>query len=173
MAERTCADTAMEREQLAWAAGLFEGEGCFNAHRRADGKFSVQARLAMTDEDVVRRFADVIGVGCVYGPMARGPGRQATYDWSLGDAREVRAVITLLLPWLGSRRKAKALEVAEIAATIGPKHADRTHCPQGHPYAGENLRVATLRNGGTARFCLTCKREKKREWDQQRRARRA
>jgi hypothetical protein len=30
----------------------------------------------------------------------------------------------------------------------------RTHCPQGHPYAGDNLRVTRF-----GRMCLTCRRE--------------
>ena len=37
------------------------------------------------------------------------------------------------------------------AATITAQNAAKTHCPQGHPYTGDNLRV---RNGG--RFCRAC-----------------
>jgi hypothetical protein len=168
MPEPTHSDEAMEREQLAWAAGLFEGEGCFNAHRRSDGQYSVQARLAMTDEDVVRRFAAIVGLGRVYGPISRQSGRKPTYDWASGDARDVCAVIKLLLPWLGNRRTAKAAEVAEIAAAIGPKHSDRTHCPKGHPYAGENLRLYVGQDGATARICRTCANERERQRKQRR-----
>lgn len=41
-------------------------------------------------------------------------------------------------------------------------HADakKTHCPQGHPYAGENLRI---RNNGN-RQCRTCIRVRDREY---------
>lgn len=40
---------------------------------------------------------------------------------------------------------------------VGPsaKAAKKTHCPQGHPYAGENLGIH--RNGN--RWCRTCHRE--------------
>ncbi len=36
----------------------------------------------------------------------------------------------------------------------------KTHCPQGHPYAGENLRFSPEGK----RYCLTCKRIKAREY---------
>jgi hypothetical protein len=44
--------------------------------------------------------------------------------------------------------------------TIAARNAAKTHCPQGHPYNGANLRI----DEGSRR-CLTCKR------DQMRRAR--
>jgi len=42
--------------EIAWAAGLFEGEGTLNVYRRSSGKLQVQVRLGMTDRDVVERF---------------------------------------------------------------------------------------------------------------------
>lgn len=54
-------------EQIAWAAGLFEGEGTWNAYQvKPRGKIQMQARVGMTDRDVVERFAEVIGFGKVY-----------------------------------------------------------------------------------------------------------
>lgn len=44
---------------------------------------------------------------------------------------------------------------------------DKTHCPKGHPYAGENLYV---RSSGS-RTCVTCDREKSREWKRKQAAR--
>jgi len=41
----------------------------------------------------------------------------------------------------------------------GKHHAHKTHCPQGHEYAGDNLYIKP--NGG--RDCKTCNRERKRE----------
>jgi hypothetical protein len=44
---------------------------------------------------------------------------------------------------------------------VGPsaKHAKKTHCPQGHPYAGDNLYVHPTKG---MRFCRTCGRERAR-----------
>lgn len=47
------------------------------------------------------------------------------------------------------------------ATTLTRINREKTHCPQGHPYAGDNLRFTP--NGG--RYCLSCKRIKKAEYD--------
>jgi hypothetical protein len=50
-------------EEIAWAAGLFEGEGTIT---HSDGQLYV--RLGNTDQEVIRRFADVFPFGTLYGP---------------------------------------------------------------------------------------------------------
>lgn len=53
------------------------------------------------------------------------------------------------------RQLAKIRKRAEAEGRkLRPPAKDRTHCPAGHPYAGENLRIA--RNG--QRVCKTCQR---------------
>lgn len=47
-------------------------------------------------------------------------------------------------------------------------YAKRTHCPQGHPYEGENLWLKPNANGGKgARRCRVCKREENRLYREQ------
>ena len=150
----------------AWAAGLFEGEGCFNVTQRPSGKVQVQARLAMTDRDIVERFAQVVGVGTVTDGRKRRPNEKRIYEWYVNEATKVIAVIDMLLPWLGERRKAKALEVRDAARTIQPHNRKRTHCPKGHPYDEENLKLEPIVRDGRkyfARRCLICRREQSRE----------
>ncbi|MDJ0010145.1 HNH endonuclease signature motif containing protein [Gordonia alkanivorans] len=42
--------------------------------------------------------------------------------------------------------------------------ATKTHCPQGHPYSGENLRVWTDKRGYAHRICRTCNIQAAKEW---------
>lgn len=42
--------------------------------------------------------------------------------------------------------------------------ASRTHCPEGHRYAGENLRIWTDKNGYPHRHCATCNKIRGRQW---------
>lgn len=42
--------------------------------------------------------------------------------------------------------------------TVPARHAAKTHCPQGHPYAGDNLE----REANGARRCRTCHRDRMR-----------
>lgn len=150
-------EDATRAAQVAWAAGLFEGEGCVSSSRHPSGKWCVQARLGMTDEDPVRRFAGIMGVGRVRGPIqSKRPNEKPVYEWYVKNAPGVLAVITLLSPWLGQRRSARAAEVAKIAETIAPSQADRTACPRGHRYEGENLRLDVNAAGVVRRVCRTC-----------------
>lgn len=50
-------------------------------------------------------------------------------------------------------------------------NASKSHCPYGHPYAGDNLRVHTTKQGWNARVCRTCHRERNRKYEKTRAAR--
>lgn len=149
--------------EIAWAAGLFEGEGCFNAFKRKSGKWGVQVRLGMTDREPVERFARIVGAGAVH------DGRQAQkhenwkplHEWYVQSGPEVARVIDMLMPHLCKRRAGKAQEVRDIAATIRPHNGTRTHCPRGHELAGDNLDANSLRAG--KRACRTCRNAQSRE----------
>ena len=93
----------MDRTALAWAAGLFEGEGSIARHR--SGSASPLLTLTMTDEDVVREFAAVVGVGTVAGPRDNGPGRKPSWRWDTTNYEHTQAVVAALWPWLKSRRR--------------------------------------------------------------------
>ncbi len=51
--------------------------------------------------------------------------------------------------------------------------SERTHCPKGHPYDGENTRIRGNRLGVKHRECIKCIREKGRERGKRDRARKA
>lgn len=104
--------------EVAWAAGLFEGEGTITvSHQKGRAGFAQpRLKLSMTDEDVVRRFAAIVGCGSV---------REARFDliqehwkkqwcWYVGNRHEVFATLSLLLDWLGTRRRDRAEEVMEL-----------------------------------------------------------
>jgi hypothetical protein len=164
--------------ELAWAAGLFEGEGCLSSSPRGKRRNGVQLRLGSTDLDVVQRFAEVVACGTIQPPRKwSGEHRKhwkPLHDWCLYDAASVAYVIEMLLPWFGERRRAKALEVLAIAREIGLRKGKRTHCPQGHPYEGANLiREPIMRAGKSyvARRCRTCRRAKALGYHRHRKAR--
>lgn len=52
----------------------------------------------------------------------------------------------------------------QVNVDRGMGHGSETHCPSGHPYAGENLSTWTDSNGITRRQCRTCKRAAGRRW---------
>jgi hypothetical protein len=90
-------------ESVAWAAGLFEGEGWVH-HDRSGG---TRIGIEMCDRDVVERFAAIVGCGHVDARPSRN-GNQESYQWRVSDRWEVADVLTSLRPLMGERRGAKA-----------------------------------------------------------------
>jgi hypothetical protein len=105
----------VNREKLAWAAGLFEGEGCFSGQAHVNGvvgRRSVRAQVKMSDRDRVELFASIVDVGrvhaCKPSPFAS---HKPVFQWRVTSFEEVQHVVAILWPWLGPRRRARAAEV--------------------------------------------------------------
>jgi hypothetical protein len=77
----------------------------------------------MTDEDVVRRFADVMACGIVRERPDRRPNRQLCFEWWV-EGNEAIVVAELLLPHLGHRRTMTA------QALIGQMRPDAATCEE-------------------------------------------
>jgi hypothetical protein len=112
----------MSAHDLAWAAGLFEGEGSISPRKTA-APHLWQLALTSTDEDVVRTFCEVIGSGRVYGPYGYVNGTSRRRDhhkpywrWSVSDQLGIEAVAGLLRPYLFERRRARLDECLEAVA---------------------------------------------------------
>jgi ribosomal protein S27AE len=116
-------------EEIAWAAGLFEGEGCISA--ASDGR--PRMTLLMTDRETVERFGRVIGRGTVQKEV-RGKipaHHKDKWRWYLGRRDDVGEVWALLSPWLGTRRRERGAELFRAydqvrAPLLAPKVCD--HC---------------------------------------------
>ena len=146
----------MREVDAAWAAGLFEGEGCITAQRR-NGKFMRPLMsLQMTDADIVHRFHVIVGVGNVR--VQDHATKKRVWQWQSGAIEDVRHVIRLLAPWLGERRLARAQEYLLAYETAPVRRVSKTHCPHGHEFTSDNTRAY-----GGARRCITCHRDAHRE----------
>jgi hypothetical protein len=103
------------REDLAWCAGIFEGEGSFS-FSRVGGRTYVKATVAMTDHDVVERFASTVGFGSVTYPYPPSwAGRKPKAVWSTHSFEKVQALAAATWPWLGARRRARVTELIGLA----------------------------------------------------------
>lgn len=109
---------------LAWMAGIIEGEGCFvlEKNRRVPCSKTIRIRVQMCDEDVIRRLLLVSKLGSVNGPC-RSPSFKdhwkSRWVWAVCQKAQAAALLLRLLPWLGERRAAKALDcLAHIGAAV-------------------------------------------------------
>lgn len=106
--------TLWTRENLAWAAGVYEGEG--TVYKTAAGQ--IQMKVKMSDEDVIRKFHKIIGTGTVvpYNDTREGSENyKPLWVWRSQCRAEVMAVLVALFTWLGERRRAKITEVLSHA----------------------------------------------------------
>ena len=101
--------------EVAWAAGLFEGEGTFTTDNRGT---SVRACLHMTDQDVVERFAAIVG-GKVLGPYGPYGHSAPRWQWEAYGENALR-LMDLFEPYLGQRRLARC---AELRASFARRRA--------------------------------------------------
>ena len=120
-----CIDHGRPREQLAWAAGLFEGEGCFTGQfeeRRVC--YYPKVYLVMTDADVVERFQRVMGFGNLrWRDGQKGHKRQR--EWNASGFERAQYLACLLWAYLGCRRRAKIKEVLLRARQHSTKRHQR------------------------------------------------
>ena len=92
---------------IAWAAGLFEGEGCFTVN---GGRGHGRAQVAMTDEDVIRRFADIMGWYQISSRINR-PNTRRAWRVEVSTFEGFQATVAMFWPWLGQRRRARAKQI--------------------------------------------------------------
>ncbi|MGN6431825.1 MAG: hypothetical protein ACTHNB_14015 [Gaiellaceae bacterium] len=88
---------------IEWAAGLYEGEGTVTRC-----KHRLRLAVSMTNEEAVRRFADAVGCGTVYGPyqydQRDGSVRKPFWAW-IAECEDALRVAELLTPWLSAERR--------------------------------------------------------------------
>jgi LAGLIDADG-like domain len=92
----------VNREELAWAAGLFDGEGTIGLNQR-----HISMSMAQVNPEVLLRFqAAVGGLGHVYGPYQR---QEKTHSqwWVFCPTsfEHTQAIVAMLWTFLSSPKK--------------------------------------------------------------------
>ena len=93
--------------EVAWAAGIIEGEGNFHGSTTIrDGKpwphRSLRVQVSMIDVDILQRLQGILG-GTINGPYLRGTSRKPIWYWSLSRRAHMDQAVCLIYPWLGAR----------------------------------------------------------------------
>ncbi len=106
----------MKDTDLAWLAGLLEGEGCFylgwRKTRKGEARPVATIVLTMTDKDVVQRAADLMET-TIFGGKTRGNQIKAPWTCSVTRNNETNRISRLLRPYMGERRQAKIDQILE------------------------------------------------------------
>lgn len=101
----------LNREELAWAAGFFDGEGCTTRGLdRRNGNRPTRLSISNTNIACLQRFRSAVGsLGaiCDQGRAAR-PGYKPMYAFYTSSFTNTQAIIAMLWPWLGQEKRAQA-----------------------------------------------------------------
>lgn len=164
-------------ELLAWAAGLFDGEGStYNPrHRSHSGYVTLEAAITQSDPNgvpcVLSRFAGIVRNGRTRGPYPAPEGCNPVYRWKSHRAADIAAMVAMLRPWLGAVKRDQAdSAIARFSAQAplprgNPAWGNRkTHCVRGHEYATARRRSFKGRGRNehaprASHQCLACLRE--------------
>jgi hypothetical protein len=95
------------REELAWAAGFFEGEGCITlSHTSGKQRPQLVLMVSQVDPWPMERFVEAVGIGTAqYVEPRWAPRQQNVYRYRIVSFEKCQAVIAMLWPWLSPRRK--------------------------------------------------------------------
>lgn len=104
--------------EVAWAAGLYEGEGTAGLFGK---RVTTAVAILMTDLEPLERCRDALGLGYVEGPSRIREGWKPIYAWRISRAAEIVAFFDAVWPFISERRKEQARPlVAHCKERISP-----------------------------------------------------
>ena len=116
----TCEPVRYEEAiEIAWAAGLFEGEGTIYADRKK-GRLRIRFTISITDLDVLERFHRAVGVGSISGPYWHKRSTKPYWSWKARKTPDVEKMVRIFAPFLGERRLARLIELQDEFSTQRP-----------------------------------------------------
>lgn len=122
------------RENLAWAAGFMDAEGCFSRGKVANYRC---VAITQTERGPLDRFKEIVGIGRVLGPYRQGTNdgyhRKPVYFYRASTFEQTQAIAAVLWFKLGTAKKNQAIAVLEGYA----------FCKRGHHKTGRSRGCST------------------------------
>lgn len=103
-----------EEGLIGWAAGIYEGEGCFSMRwstSRNQNKRYPQIAIVSTDLDVLEDWKAIVGYGNINLRKTKNPlGQKPIYCLTIGARSQIVKVIEMLWPYLSNRRRQSIMD---------------------------------------------------------------
>lgn len=123
---------------LAWAAGIFDAEGCVygwpqRRPRRTTRRRQMEVSQGVENVEVLHRLHDALGGR----GRIRGPVRGYLYYWYVGAQGTIDQLGDELWPWLGSEKRDQYVRAAEFVGRSAPSGGPWVprHFPDRHEIA--------------------------------------
>jgi hypothetical protein len=148
----------MTTNDLYWTAGFLGGEGCFTGrYSKCVVKAGQKERWPL--DKLERLYGGVVKYRAINGKSGT-----PIWEWHLSSVRAIGLMMTLY-KLLSPKRQDRIRQLLGEWSQRPKLARLRTHCPRGHPYDGDNVKVSTQTGGRfTHRVCRACVRSR---WRQQ------
>jgi hypothetical protein len=101
----------LKETDIAWLAGLFEGEASFGLDTRSATRYknstappSPYIKIAMTDEDIIAKVSKLVNKS-YFSPRRLTVTKKQVYICHIGDRSTLNFLLPRLLPYMGARRQ--------------------------------------------------------------------
>jgi len=120
-----------DREELAWAAGFFDGEGSFiNPHYQCP---TLRVKVSQTHPEVLQKFKHAVcDLGKLNGPYVGSGKHKPVWIFQSGKFEHSQAVIALLWNWLWREKRNQAFRALSKANKPKIPKPLREFCDEGH-----------------------------------------
>lgn len=105
------------RIKLAYLAGIIDGEGCINIHRRRDENFSYQLSITSIDVVLLEWVQGLVG-GYIYGPSKGRNNKQYFYTWHANGLLGKR-ILEALMPYLITKKEPASMFIEAVTIAKG------------------------------------------------------
>nr|YP_009367899.1 putative LAGLIDADG homing endonuclease [Hazenia capsulata]ARK14898.1 putative LAGLIDADG homing endonuclease [Hazenia capsulata] len=104
-------DLNLSETEMAWLAGLFEGEAYFGLDNRSATRYKVSTtpmapyiRISMVDEDVIAKVSRLVNK-IYFSPSRLTSTKKKVYVCHIGDRLTLKYLLPRLVPYMGLRRQ--------------------------------------------------------------------
>ena len=101
---------------IAWIAGLLEGEGYFGIDTRSKDRYEISKtppapfiKISMVDEDIIQRLSKLLDKS-YFSPSRKTVTGKQVYTLHIGEKEKVLFILQKILPYMGMRRGERITE---------------------------------------------------------------
>jgi len=101
---------------IAWIAGLLEGEGYFGIDNRSKDRYEISKtppapfiKISMVDEDIIQRLSKLLDKS-YFSPSRKTVTGKQVYTLHIGEKEKVLFILQKILPYMGVRRGERITE---------------------------------------------------------------
>jgi hypothetical protein len=102
--------------EVAWIAGILEGEGYFGMDNRSKDRYEVSKippapfiKVSMVDEDIIQRLSKLLDKS-YFSPSRKTVKGKQVYTLHIGEKEKVLFILQKILPYMGVRRAERITE---------------------------------------------------------------